>query len=237
MANLTGADVNRGDILLCKSFSLLPNLSHFVIRTGQGLFAAPDDGLATPLAGRTFTNSIHAEIALSTGETPVTIVESTGKGVTRGEHEEVEAYVFRLRVGYPNAKSLASAAAVVAEDLASWTSGKATGHYNYLRSAFSVLGDPRSNDTAKARLRQISDRTYKDGFFCSMLVTVCYQIGADSLNLPRPPIEADPMNLSPSGLEAYLRRFQDVWACIGILNRPEGGFLARWKKRLLNSEW
>ena len=45
------------------------------------------------------------------------------------------------------------------------------------------------------------------------------------------------MNLSPSGLEAYMRRFKDVWACIGILNRPQGDLFGRWKKRLFSGEW
>jgi hypothetical protein len=237
MAALTGADVLRGDILLCKSFSMLPNATHWVIRSGQNAFPPETDGVDTPIAGRTFTSSVHAEMAISSGEDPVRIVESTGAGLTRGAHEDVEAYVFRLRKAYPDAKRLAAAAADMAEDLVDWTAGKATGHYNYFRSAYSVLGDQSFDDKAKERLRQIRDKTYKNGFFCSMLVTVCYQIAADELKLPRPPIEADPMNLSPSGLEAYMRRFKDVWACIGILNRPEGGLLGRWKKRLLTSEW
>ena len=98
MATLTGADIKRGDVLLCKSFSLMPDLTHLIIRTGQSTFPPETGDIDTPLAGRTFTNSVHAEIALSTGDEEVEIAESTAKGVRRDVHKDVEAYVFRLRV-------------------------------------------------------------------------------------------------------------------------------------------
>ena len=80
----------------------------------------------------------------------------------------------------------------MAEELIAWTKGKAAGHYNYLRSAFSVLRDPSFDDNAKARLRRIKDKTYKDGFFCSMLVTVCYQIGTRTRGCAFPPLKQIP---------------------------------------------
>ncbi len=231
MAVLTGADVMRGDIFICKSFALVPNPTHYAIRKGQEKF----------YPGESY-NSVHAQIALTTGEDPVELVESTGKGIGKAGCD-VEAYVFRLRRAYPNNRQLADQAGDVAERLYEWakdrttSGGQAAGRYNTWRSLFSVARDKSYGPQAQARVKEVESALdgngdYEDGFFCSMLATVCYQVAADELKLPRPPIEADAMNMNPSGLEEYMRQHKDVWACIGIYNRPDGNVFGRWARRL-----
>jgi hypothetical protein len=42
MAGITGADVKKGDILLCKSYSLMPAGTHFGIRAGRSVAQAAE---------------------------------------------------------------------------------------------------------------------------------------------------------------------------------------------------
>src|SRR5208337_524372 len=192
MAGITGAGIRRGDILLCKSYSLLPTTTHLVIRAGQ--FAGQVLGGNAPLGE---SNTVHAQIALSTGQTPASIAESDGSGLHVGTCT-VEADVFRL--GDASLRKVADTAAQVAEDLVAKTTGT-------------------------------------DGYYCSMFVTVCYQVAALRCNIPVPTIlNGDAMNMSPSDLESYLNAFSNTWTFVGTLNLPSGDAWDRWRQRVFSRE-
>lgn len=233
MAGITGAVVKKGDILLCKSYSLMPTGTHFGIRAGQ---------YVTQVVQYPFhlfdkdgqSNTVHAQISVSAGADPVDVAESSGSGVTLGQNN-VEAVVYRL--AKPGHAVVASTAAAVAEEIVNNAVGQATGHYNYGRSAFSVLRFLYYGSSAKELNRQVDEGTYTNGYFCSMFVTVCYQVAAKRCGVPVPTIlNGDAMNMSPMDLESYLRTQSGTWSCIGTLNEPTGNFAERWKTRLFTRE-
>jgi hypothetical protein len=75
------------------------------------------------------------------------------------------------------------------------------------------------------------DKDYEDGFFCSMLVVLCYDVAGEELDLPSPPIPKDAMNLNPSNLNYYLLKTPNDWELVGTLNEPQG-----WGQRIFRRE-
>jgi len=208
---------------------LLPTTTHLVIRAGQ--FAGQVLGGNAPLGE---SNTVHAQIALSTGQTPASIAESDGSGLHVGTCT-VEADVFRL--GDASLRKVADTAAQVAEDLVAKTTGTAGGHYNRMRSAFSIVRFLYYGSKAKQLDQQVDEGTYTDGYYCSMFVTVCYQVAALRCNIPVPTIlNGDAMNMSPSDLESYLNAFSNTWTFVGTLNLPSGDTWDRWRQRVFSRE-
>ena len=216
MSSLAPNQVVRGDILIHKSFALGMNWRHAMIRAGQFLTGSP-----------IHSNSVHASIAVGGGDDEVRIVESTGKGVNDAVCES-EADVFRLVQSGP----LPDRAAGVAERLLDRThdrktsGGKPAGHYNMWRSAFSVIRPEYYDKKAGTLIDNVgkalaNGSDYGDGFFCSMLVVICYDVAGQELKLPSPPILKDPMNLNPSNLQAYLLDHPDVWQLVGTVNEAK----------------
>jgi hypothetical protein len=229
MAGLTGSDLRRGDILLCKSYSLAPTATHFIIRAGQ--FAGQVLGGNAPLGQ---SNTVHAQIALSTGQAPVRIAESDGSGLHTGTCA-VEADVFRL--GRSTSPRVSDTAAAIAEELIANTASTATGRYNRMRSAFSIVRSLYYGSRAMELDRAVDEGTYTDGYFCSMFVTVCNQVAALRCGIPVPTIlSGDAMNMSPSDLESYLRSYTNSWTFLGTLNLPSGDLFDRWSQRLFAHE-
>jgi hypothetical protein len=232
MALIKPHDVVRGDILIHKSFALpgLATIKHGGIRAGQFVSGSPIR-----------SNSVHASIAIAGGEDKVWVIESTGDGVDR-KPCDTEADVFRLIGPSP----LPDKAASVAERLKDWTKrhrtsgGKAGGHYNYWRAFGSVVRPEDFDKKAERLVTDVkaaidNDSDYEGGFFCSMLVVICYDVAGEELNMPSPPIPKDPMNLNPSNLHYYLLKHPDVWQMVGTLNEP-GGAWDGWMDRIFKRE-
>ncbi len=229
MAGVIGAELQRGDILICKSYSLAPTGTHFVIRTGQ--FLGQVFGNNAPLGE---SNAVHAQIGLSTGCDPVQIAESDGTGLHLGTCS-VESEVFRLREA--RLSRVPDAAAQVAEDLVNQRGGTAAGRYNTGRSAFSIVRFLYYGSSAEQLVKKVDDGTYANGFFCSMFVTVCYQVAALRCKIPVPTIlNGDAMNMSPADLESYLKMHSHTWTFIGTLNLAAENTLNRWGKHLFTRE-
>lgn len=226
MASVSASEVLRGDILIYKSFSLRSTWTHRGIRFGQFWTGSP-----------IHSNSVHAALAVSQGTKDVKVIESTGEGVNSSICD-TEADVFRLKGN----KKLSEQAACVAERLKEWVArhktsgGKAAGHYNYSRATFSVVrpgyyGAKASELVQGMRDALEQDKDYENGFFCSMLVALCYDVAAEELGLPSPPIAKDPMNLNPSNLHSYLIHHRATWEFIGTYDEPSG-----WVDRIFGKE-
>jgi len=204
-------------------------MTHLVIRSGQ--FAGQVLGGNAP---RGESNTVHAQIALSTGQTPASIAESDGSGLHVGTGA-VEADVFRLSQTIPGRVS--DTAARIAEELVAKTANSAAGRYNQLRSAFSIVRFLYYGSKAEQLDQAVDEGTYRNGYFCSMFVTVCYQVAALRSGIPVPTIlNGDAMNMTPSDLESYLRTYTSTWTFVGTLNLPGGDAWDRWRQRLFMPE-
>ena len=240
MAAVADNQILPGDIFICKSYSLAPNVKHFGIRAGQAL-------ISTPTFGYGVSNSVHAAIAVGSSQDPTMlgralVAEANGEGLNVAPID-AESAIFRLI--NPGDQDIANEAASIAENLTAisvssddGTGNRAYGKYAYMdcfTSSFKLrfMGADQNAKAAVAAVDQGADAATATtkSFFCSEFVVLCYQVAADKLGKPMP-IPRNALAMTPKSLEAFLDYHSQIWTEVGRYNRPTGNIALCWAKRL-----